>query len=127
MKMKYLLLTVLLVGTLFTAGCMSAGYQSSDINTPEGRAMNKAVYFDFFGRGRQVYPESVASPVPVYYQDSVYPASYDNTYSGGAVYSGGYYGRPVSPIDYSSSATYTRGHYYQPREHGYRPHVPSYV
>jgi len=116
MKTKYPFLAVLLLGTCFSCvstGCVSAGYHSSSINTPEAKAQNKGIYLDFFGFGRQVYPTPVINSVPIYYQDG--PVSYSGGYSGG--YSGNYYGRPVSNIDYGS--------HYSHRDHTPVRHVPQ--
>jgi len=128
MKNNSFLLAVLLVSTLFLSGCMTAGVHSSSVNTPEGKAMNAGVYFDFFGRGRQVYPESIAAPVPIYYADPV-----STSYYGGSstVYTGGYYGRPVSQIDYSVPIHPHGYNYHPPRVHHPaqppRPHHPPRV
>lgn len=141
MKIQYLLIPVLLCVSTVLSGCISAGYHSSNVKTCEGQALNKAVYLDFFGHGRQVYPASVAESVPVYYQDTVstsyggsYPV-YSGGYSGG--YSGSYYGRSVTPIDHRDH--YTPQHNYQPRHvepqprvwHQPQPHVyrvpPPYI
>lgn len=113
MKNQPLLLAVLLVSTLFLSGCMTAGYHSSSVNTPEGKALNKGIYFDFFGRGRQVYPEPVVAPVPIYYADPVSNVSYGSS----VVYTGAYYGRPVSQIDYSVPANSGGYRYHHPRVH----------
>jgi hypothetical protein len=130
MKTQYLFLTVLLcMGTFLFTGCTSIGYESSSVHTPEGEAVNKAIYLDLLGHGRQVYPPRVTESVPVYEQDTQsvpYVESYP-AYGGTVDYSGGYYGRPVSVISYSPGYYVTRHapeHHYGP-VHVEPPHTQA--
>ena len=123
MKTKYLLFSALLSAVALLSGCISADFNESHVRTSNGDARSVGVSLDFVGRGRQVYPAAVAAEA-VSYAES-YP-----TY-GSAVdyYSGSYYGRPVSWIDYDTYRVEghrrVAEHVYHPSSREYHPWPPA--